>query len=522
MWGKINLLLANRFWVRAAIPLVFVVSLLLFSWLQVPDKLSDPDSFYHAKLTAMLRDYGVLREFFWTQESLYKNIFIDHHLGYHLIILPIISLFSNSLLGLQIVVVLSASFTITTIAWCLKKWRVPYWGFGVLLLLTSSPLLFRLSLGKAPSLGVGLAVIEYYLISERKNNWLFWFAWFYTWVYSAWLMLPVMAGAVVISNWLIDKYRDKKIDSNLFGKKNIITVASILGGLVLGITTNPYFPINIKYLFQIFKMALTPYYKIVSIGGEWHPVVAIDFLAYAAYPLLVWLLSTLVGIVIWKKLSKLTIGTWFVTVLWLIYTFRAQRQIEYLVPWFILSSGLLMRDWLILCPIKMWREKVKNFIPRFVYQSFVKYSIALYLIILIPLGLGRGIINAKTNLNYGINHNYFKNTAEWLKNNTPARSVVFQSNWGSFPELWYYNDQNWYLTGLDQTFMYEYSADKYKLWQEIVDGKKSDFYSEVKNIFNADYFLLEKKFAAALGQLNRDARFKKVYQNEEAIIFQVE
>ncbi|MEK7496776.1 MAG: hypothetical protein AAB657_02620 [Patescibacteria group bacterium] len=507
---------------KAAIPLVFVVSLLLFTFLQAPNKLADPDSFYHTKLTVMLRDYGVVREFPWTQESLYKNIFIDHHLGYHIIILPFLSLFNNSLLGLQFITALLAAFTITSIVWCLKKWQVPYWGIGVLLLLTSSPLLFRLSLGKAPSLGVGLAVIGYYLISERKNNWLFWFAWFYAWVYSAWLMLVVMAGVIIISDWVIEKWRDKKTSSNLLGKKNIITMASILGGLVLGITTNPYFPINIKYLLQIFKMALVPYYKIVGIGTEWYPPVAVDFPAHTAYPLLVWLLLTMVGVFIWRKISKLTVSAWLITILWLVYTFRARRQVEYLVPWFILSSGLLARDWLIISNIKIWWDQIKNFIPKFVFVPIVKYSLFIYLIILVPVELGRGIVKTKTNLDSGINHNYFKTTGEWLKNNTEARSIVFQSNWGSFPELWYYNDQNWYLTGLDQTFMYEYSADKYKLWQEIVDGKKADFYNEVKNIFKADYYLLEKKSAAALGRLNRDTRFIKVHQNEEAIIYKVE
>ncbi|MFA4937542.1 MAG: hypothetical protein WC575_04660, partial [Patescibacteria group bacterium] len=62
---------------------------------------------------------------------------------------------------------------------------------------------------------------------------------------------------------------------------------------------------------------------------------------------------------------------------------------------------------------------------------------------------------------------------------------------------------------------------KYQLWRDTVDGKKSDIYDIAKTDFNASWLLLEKRRLDMLKWVNRDSRFIKVYNDEDAIIFKL-
>ncbi|MBI5465958.1 MAG: hypothetical protein HY974_01565, partial [Candidatus Kerfeldbacteria bacterium] len=423
LWSTVSL--------RAALPLVFIVSLAVFSYLQPAAKFADPDSFYHTWLTITSRDNGLVRDFPWTQSSLYKDIFIDHHLGYHLLLIPFVSLWPD-LVGLQAATVVFASLTILACAWLLRRWRVPWWGVGVLLLLTAGPLLFRLSLGKAPSLGLGVAVVGYYLITERKLGWLFWWSWFFTWLYSAWPLLIVMAlvyvavesaglvandnGKLIISNsqflnksqfinskileirnWSLEFLR------NFLSAPNRRLFGSILLGYLAGLIINPYFPTNLLYLKQLFVMALVAYRKFISVGGEWYPYSPTELAANLAYPILIWLLATVAAVATRKQQTSLSRTTWLLTVIFLLYTLRARRQVEYLAPWLVLSSGLILRDaWSKIVSVKRFWQDFVSWLPKWLSGRFVLGFLGLYLAVLVPWGLWRGVQSARAGLGQGL------------------------------------------------------------------------------------------------------------------------
>jgi hypothetical protein len=85
--------------------------------------------------------------------------------------------------------------------------------------------------------------------------------------------------------------------------------------------------------------------------------------------------------------------------------------------------------------------------------------------------------------------------------------------------LFYRNTHNYYLTGLDQTFMYEYNRDAYWDWVRVTSGDSSDAYRVVHDVFNASYVLVEKRVGIILRVLQHDARFHKVYEDDEAFVF---
>ncbi|HCM45386.1 MAG: hypothetical protein UV92_C0024G0003 [Parcubacteria group bacterium GW2011_GWA1_43_27] len=503
---------------------VFVLCLAVFAYLQPAQTLADPDSWYHVKLTTMMRDSGLVRDFPWTQASLYRTIFIDQHFLYHVLLLPFVSLAPNDLAGAKIATIIFAAFSVTAVLWCLKRWRVPYWGVGIILLLTSAPFLFRLSLLKAPSLAIGVSIIAYYLITERRLGWLFFWTWFYVWFYSAWPLVVVMAGVwIAIDSLSQTKLNLKIIGQTLISKNNLKLVGVIVGGIVVALIINPYFPTNLVYLKQIFGMALTPYHTFVGIGGEWYPLAPFDLPENLSYPLLVWLLSTLVAVFTWHKQTKLSRSSWLIAVLFLVYTLKARRQTEYFVPWMVISSGLCLRDaGLGNLTLAYLKNKFASWIPKWVMKKYVLVTLLVYAIMVVPWGLSHGFRLAKAALANKYSYNTMLGAANWLKQNSPSGTIVFQSDWSMFPMLFYHNSQNYYLTGLDQTFMYEYDKEKYRQWERVVKGEARAIYKIAHDSFGASYLLLEKRTPAMLFWANRDNRLNRVYEDSEAIVYKLD
>lgn len=508
---------------RLSLWLTFAVSLVMFAWFQAAPALADPDGFYHVRLTTMLRDQGVVREFPWTQSSLYKDIFIDHHLGYHLLLMPFVSVLPNELVGAKVGTAVFAALTVLAAAWVMRRWRVPWWGIGVLLLLTAGPFNFRLSLVRAPSIGVGAAIIGYYLITERKLGWLFLWSWFFAWLYSAWPLLIVMAlvsAAVESAGKLKQGWRAAL--AHAFHKSNWLLLGAVLGGSAAGLLSSPYFPTNLLYLKQLFTMALVSYHKFIGIGAEWYPYGATDLPADIAYPLLAWLGATAVAIAGLRRQGALSRTTWVMAAVFLLYTLRARRQVEYLTPWLVMSAGLILRDSVSVWSLAELRKRwgvFHSWLPEWLKGKFVLGFIAVYLAILVPWGLWRGVSRTYYEIRGSIPITHMAPAAVWLEKNTPPRSIVFQTDWGSFPELFFYNTHNYYLTGLDQTFMYEYNRDHFWQWVNVTTGKRHDVYEVARNTFGAAYLLLEKQYPDMLVWVNRDERFHRVYEDGAVIIY---
>ena len=512
--------------------LMIVVVVAVFSWLQSLPILADPDSFYHVKITIMNRDFGLLTDFPWTQNSLYKDAFIDHHFLYHVILTPFVSLM-DLLIGIKVSALLFGSLSILAIIWLLKKETAPWPWLWLIVLITNSPLLFRLSLGKAPSLAIGAIFIAWYFIIRKKYLALFFWSWFFVWFYSVWPTIIIMIGVATIIEAIIDSYQTIKVSGatlknfiklmgrNFWSHKNKMVWLAGLSGLLAGIIINPYFPTNLIYLKQLFAMSVVGYYKFVGIGAEWYPWPLVELIEKISLPLLIWLLATLIMFFNIKKQTKLSWSSWLMTIIFFVYSIKARRQVEYLVPWSVISSAIIVRDSLKDFSIKAWWKNVHTWLPKPLQKKWCLIMLAVYLAIFLPIGLAKGLLTARDGLNNGFKLDYLQPASDWLQKNSQNGDIVFQTDWGTFPLLFYNNTHNYYLTGLDQTFMYEYNADQYQLWVDATTGKRPDIYDVAKYDFNAKWLLLEKRHAASLRYLNREPRAVKVYQDDEVIIYQL-
>jgi hypothetical protein len=115
--------------------------------------------------------------------------------------------------------------------------------------------------------------------------------------------------------------------------------------------------------------------------------------------------------------------------------------------------------------------------------------------------------------------------ANWLKENTSRGSTVFNAGWDDWPFLFYFNDHNNYLVGLDPIFMYAYDADKYKLWFKIINGNvKENLASIIIKNFNSRHVVLSKKgkFKKFIRILTNNPNITKTFEDSSGFVFRIE
>ena len=147
--------------------LVFFFAFLFFSFLQSAPVLPDPDGFYHAKMVEIMSKECVVQDFPYLQFTILKDGYIDQHFLYHLILIPSL-LFPDNLIGIKFFQALLNSVFILLFYLLLKKEKIKAPLLWIIILITSSPFIFRISLIKANSFSLIFLFLGIYFIFNRK------------------------------------------------------------------------------------------------------------------------------------------------------------------------------------------------------------------------------------------------------------------------------------------------------------------------------------------------------------------
>jgi len=151
-------------------------------------------------------------------------------------------------------------------------------------------------------------------------------------------------------------------------------------------------------------------------------------------------------------------------------------------------------------------------------KKIIKFFTAITLLGLVSANISY----ASWAIDQGIKYDQYKDAAEWLNKNTPQGSIVFNANWGDFPQLFFYNHHNCYIIGMDPTFMYAADPQKYWLWRHIseegiicslpeckVPQKDKSISQVIKEEFKAEYIFIE--------DIQKDDKLRKVLEKEKNI-----
>ncbi|MFH1173489.1 MAG: hypothetical protein V1692_03080, partial [bacterium] len=244
--------------------LVFLIVLIFFTWLHSDPTFGDPDAFYHVKMSLLMKDQGlVVRDFVWLPFTVLRTGYIDHQWLYHIFLIPFVSWFPP-LIGAKIATVFFNVLMVMVFYWLLKQFKVRYAWAYTLLLLPSTPFIFRLGLVKTSALSITVLLIGFYLLSKKKNWLLAGLSFIYVWLYGGFILLPVVAFFYALGQAIAHKF---KLDF-----KGYLALLKpflfSLSGLVLGLVINPYFPKNLYfYWVQVVEIAVVNYRQTIGVGA---------------------------------------------------------------------------------------------------------------------------------------------------------------------------------------------------------------------------------------------------------------
>ena len=198
-------------------------------------------------------------------------------------------------------------------------------------------------------------------------------------------------------------------------------------------------------------------------------------------------------------------------------TLKSKRYVEYYVPFGMLfgavsiSAGLRFQDVRLLL-----RDVVAWYLRHKIFASIL----IVYFVVTLPTIAVRDLERTKQDLAGGSNVNRFAQSSAWLAQNTPAGSIVFHSSWVEFPILFYHNSHNYYIVGLDPTFMYEYDKDLYQKMVDITTGAQvPDAERILREEFHASYVFVEKNHPGMRAIMEAMPSAYQTYQDGEATVY---
>lgn len=203
----------------------------------------------------------------------------------------------------------------------------------------------------------------------------------------------------------------------------------------------------------------------------------------------------------------------------LFLVFRAKRFIEYWPFFSLLFFASIFQD----SYRKFWKDEIIKLFDKNL-ETVKVVAIAVILGIIISASAASGV-NARRVIQIIQNEapmDRFARAAEWLKGNTPKSSIVFNSRWDTFPELFYYNHHNYWVAGLNEAFTYYLDPGLWKVYDSVSKGKEAGLAQLIYKKFHARYVIslkIEKDFMAAA--LKAESGLEKVWEDEMAVIFRI-
>ncbi|NPB06754.1 MAG: hypothetical protein GXO03_04020 [Aquificae bacterium] len=443
------------------------------------------DAYFHVKFAYLHREDFFIDELPWLWHTIHREEFRNHHLLFHYLLFPFTLLGDLNFWGKV------AAALFLAIAWQFfylilraagVKWAL-LWsliGFSA-----SHAFLFRLSMLRIQSLSLAVLLALFYFAYRRNYKALFFTSLLFVYLYDGFPLALFVALAFTVSDFITEK------------KKEWRYLASTALGILTGMIINPYFPENFSsFVFNVYRTIFLDKKEAgVKLGIEWYP--------YSS----------------WGLLENMLLAFVALAALFLFLPFAGRPKREELAS-IILSLGFLF--------LAFKSRRFVEYAPAFVMLSFIlvlvrrlkpKEALALALL-LAPLSVYH-FLEARKTVARAPSPKPYEKAAEWLKNNTPPRSLVFNADWDDFPFLFYYNHHNYYTVGLDPMYMYRYDPKLYRLYQQITKGKVKRPARLIAERFGASYVFTDKKHRRLIKNLELDPYAKKVYEDRFAVIYEV-
>jgi hypothetical protein len=253
----------------------------------------------------------------------------------------------------------------------------------------------------------------------------------------------------------------------------------------------------------------------VRVGNEWFPYDTKQILENS-FPSLIAFVSGIFALGLsGKKMDVRTAFSLFLALLFGLMFLQARRFVEYFPPFALIFAVFawapLLAD-LKLVPVSSTESTLKRILP---------IVPALVLSVAIGVSIARSIPRAREAIDNSKPNDLYAGASQWLEENTPAGSRVFQTDWDDFPRLFYYNTHNTYLIGLDPTYMQLYDPQLYDLWVLITKGDVDNPSKIIAGKFGSQYLHTDLNHGAFIRVAGKDPGLKEVYRDDQAVLYEV-
>ena len=494
--------------------LVYIGLLVYFGGISfLTDRLSGNDSYFHIKYAWLLWKDGFLRDFPWLQGTIFRDVWIDHWFLYHVLLIPFTWLGDLTLAGQAAAAfwaasaIFSAYLLIYSFGIKDAAWRRFAWIWAIVLVASSSTLLYRLSQTRVQSLSLLFLIVAIFLMEKERHRWLLPVGFFYAWLYNGSVILLPVAALYMLSRWIMDR---RYVWSPCL-------YSAI--GLVLGFVLNPYFPDNGIFLWNHLQENLIRHTP-VPVSMEWT-----DYSSWMLFETCrgAWIFLC-VGVLALafqgRVLSRRSLSFFLINLLFLVMSFRAMRFVEYWPVFAVLFSASALQE----SRLPLQAFIVSSFF-RAGHEKWKIFQLASLSGLVVVLSFA-AVISAQKAMN-SIQENSpvtrFAEAASWLMANTPKDAIVFNAQWDVFPELFFHDHHNRWVVGLNEAFVYWREPLLWQLYRGIATGIVPDTAHALKQHFQADYVLSLKQQSRGLAEAaqNRENGLEMVWEDNQTAIYRV-
>ncbi len=448
------------------------------------------DGYFHARYAALIRQGGLSGfppAFPWLPLTILSaDRYYDHHMLFHVLLAPFTAL--GVVRGAKWASAVFAALALLSVYAALRRRGVRRAAWWLLAMMALAPdFLYRMEMPRvqAVSLVMLLAAIE--ILLSRQFVWLLPLAAVYTWLYDAFPFLLLIAGLVVVAIAVLERRLEWRA---------VIYPAL---GIGVGLLVNPYFPNNVWFVVHHY-LGKAEIGTQMHLGTEWYP-----------YPLAQWLgwagaAATLAaaGVVTFRARRQLDVATlaWLlIAAVFFVLVWRSRRFIEYAAPFVAMALATALDGWV----EARWR---------LLAPSWRRLLVAVLLV-----GFGVSTLFTARQLRRRPSPDRYAGGAAWLVGHTPAGAIVFTPDWDDFPLLFFHDQHNRYVVGLDPSYLAQSDRSLYLLYQQLGAGKAvppSHFLPR----FQTRVVLSDPSHAQFIAALGADPEMQRVYEDADCVIFQ--
>jgi hypothetical protein len=450
------------------------------------------DAYYHIRWSRILRASAPhLPAFTWLPlTELRAPAFADQHFLFHVLLMPFT--FGDLRLGAKLAAPLFSAFALTSIFGLLVAYRIRHrWLWLIPLIAGSQPFLYRMSMTRAPSLSLALLGIGIYLILERRFISLAFLTFIFVWLYNLFPLILVFAFVYAATLWV----SDRRID--------LVAFYATCVGMVLGLVINPYFPKDVLLIFHHVHMLLAEA-TAIDVGTEWYPYDTWEMLI-GNVAIFAFFFAALLAFD-FRKRSRDHRPLFFLLLaaVFLLMSLRWQRFFEYWPPFAVLFAALT------------FDAERFEFPPRFPARLGIA-GLATVLAVIAILNVRA----ARADIRQLRDPFAMRGASAWLADHTPPGSLVFNTDWVEFPELFYYDQHNVYVTGLDPRYLLDSQPELWKLYDRITQGQEKQPAPIIRERFGTEYVVARNDSTDFLDAAKTSGDFDTVYSDEYASVLRV-